>query len=120
MIFSIEYNAFSVSCFFDEILYSIFMIAFYRFLQTIPQGKVMTYKSIAEHFHIHPRKVAILLRQNTQPDLYPCYKIIHHDGRIGGYNGGVNIKRRKLEVDGIVIDNDIIDKKYIRHPVVNK
>jgi O6-methylguanine-DNA--protein-cysteine methyltransferase len=47
-------------------------------LQRIPKGKVMTYKTMADKFGVHPRKVAMTMKYNTQPDVYPCYKVISH------------------------------------------
>jgi len=47
-------------------------------LQRIPKGKVMTYKTMADKFGVHPRKVAMTMKYNIQPDVYPCYKVISH------------------------------------------
>ncbi len=47
-----------------------------EYLQTIPKGKVATYKSIADRFCVHPRKVAAVMRYNKHPDIYPCYKVV--------------------------------------------
>ncbi len=57
-----------------------------QYLQTIPQGKVTTYKNIAEKFGIHHRAVASIMRYNREPELYPCYKVIASSGKISGYN----------------------------------
>ncbi|MDD3302875.1 MAG: MGMT family protein [Candidatus Gracilibacteria bacterium] len=84
------------------------------FLQTIPKGKVSTYKLIAERFQVHPRAVAQVMRYNKDPITYPCYKVIAHSGKISGYNTerGVDEKIEKLEKDGIEIINGKINKKY--------
>lgn len=55
-------------------------------LQTIPKGKVTTYKNIAKLFNIHPRAVASVMRYNADPITYPCYKVIAASGKISGYN----------------------------------
>ena len=47
-------------------------------LQKIPKGKVMTYKTLALKFGVHPRKVAMTMKYNKYPDIYPCYKVISH------------------------------------------
>ena len=54
----------------------------YQFLTTIPKGKVVSYKTIADKFHIHPRTVGIIMRQNQNPDQYPCYKVLSENGDI--------------------------------------
>lgn len=55
-------------------------------LREIPKGKVMTYKSLAEKCGVHPRTVASVMKYNTNPELYPCYKIVRANGELGGYS----------------------------------
>jgi O-6-methylguanine DNA methyltransferase len=86
----------------------------YHFLQTIPKGKVVTYKFLAHKFKIHPRYVGKILNQNQLPDVYPCYKVIKSDRTLGGYNGGVEIKIRRLTTDGIYPKGNKIEEKHIR------
>ncbi|NCO98135.1 hypothetical protein GW864_03100 [bacterium] len=38
----------------------------------------MTYKTMADKFKVHPRKVAMVMKHNEFPDIYPCYKVISH------------------------------------------
>lgn len=85
------------------------------YLQTIPQGKVTTYKHIAEKFAVHPRKVAMIMKYNEDPDLYPCYKVVAYDGKISGYSadGWVSRKIQKLLADGVVIVDGRIDESCI-------
>lgn len=85
-----------------------------HFLQTIPKGKVSTYKLIWDKFWVHPRAVAQVMRYNKNPDIYPCYKVIAHSWKISWYNTSrwVEEKIEKLEKDGIEIINGKIDKKY--------
>ena len=54
-------------------------------LQKIPYGKVTTYKALATFFRTSPRAVASILASNREMDRFPCYKVVHTDGRIGGY-----------------------------------
>jgi len=83
----------------------------YKVLQSIPQGKVATYGALAKYLHTSPRAVASMLAVNTEPDIYPCYKVIHTDERIGGYRGGIEEKIRRLESDGIKITEGKINLK---------
>lgn len=85
----------------------------YLFLQTIPKGKVTTYGDLARHFHTSPRAIASMLHANRDLDIYPCYKVIHTDGRIGGYRWWVDIKVQKLKNDGIDIIWENIHRNYI-------
>lgn len=85
----------------------------YALLKKIPKGKVMTYKDIGEILGMHPRAVAIALRMNKDPVHIPCYKVVHADGRLGGYSceGGVRMKEKLLRRDGVIIkDNRVSDK----------
>ena len=62
-------------------------IELYTFLQSIPKGKVTTYGAIAKRFGTSPRAIASMLHANIELDIYPCYKVIHTNGRVGGYRG---------------------------------
>ena len=84
-------------------------------LQKIPKGKVMTYKTMADLFWVHPRKVAMTMKHNKEPDVYPCYKVIAHSGKLWGYSwvNGIHGKIERLKNDGIEIEDGKIDAKYI-------
>jgi len=86
-----------------------------EFLQTIPKGKVATYKSIADRFDVHPRKVAMVMKYNKQPDIYPCYKVISTSGKLWWYSAydWVNSKIKMLEADGVIIKDWRIDPSWI-------
>lgn len=49
-----------------------------EYLLQIPQGKVSTYKLLAESFQLHPRKIASVMKYNLFPQIYPCYKVVAH------------------------------------------
>jgi alkylated DNA nucleotide flippase Atl1 len=38
-----------------------------EYLIGIPKGKVMTYKTLADVFGVHPRKVAMTMKYNDSP-----------------------------------------------------
>ena len=84
-------------------------------LLEIPQWKVMTYKTLADMFWVHPRKVAMTMKYNKHPEIYPCYKVISHSWNISWYSGkdGIRWKISRLQEDGIQIIDWKIDKKYI-------
>ena len=86
----------------------------YKLTKQIPRGKVSTYGAIAIALgdKIASRAVGRMLNQNPYKSV-PCYRVIHSDGRIGGYAGGIEKKIELLNKDGIEIINDRIDlKKY--------
>lgn len=82
-----------------------------NFLQTIPKGKVATYKSIANRFNTHPRAVATIMRTNKYPEIYPCYKVVSVSGDLLWYSAkeGPKTKKELLKADGVIIENNKVD-----------
>jgi O6-methylguanine-DNA--protein-cysteine methyltransferase len=76
-----------------------------EYLLGIPKWKVMTYKTLADVFWVHPRKVSMTMKHNLEPEVYPCYKIIAHSGKLWGYSGanGIHGKVQRLKDDGVII-----------------
>ena len=69
----------------------------------IPRGWVSTYKRIANHIGIAngARVVGNALARNPFPIVIPCHRAIKSNGELGGYQGGINMKRTLLEMEGI-------------------
>ena len=86
-----------------------------EYLIGIPKGKVMTYKTLADVFGVHPRKVAMTMKYNDSPWIYPCYKVIAHSGKVSGYNAGEGQKTKieMLEADGIKVVDGRVPKEFI-------
>ncbi|MFX1491395.1 MAG: methylated-DNA--[protein]-cysteine S-methyltransferase [Promethearchaeota archaeon] len=70
---------------------------------SIPRGWVSTYQRIAQHVGIRKgaRVVGNALARNPFPLFIPCHRAIKSDGSLGGYQGGVAMKRRLLEFEGV-------------------
>lgn len=89
----------------------------YELLITIPYGCVVTYGRLAEllgnrHW---ARAVGNALHDNPDGDKYPCYKVVNSRGELSrAYAfGGVEEQKRRLEAEGIVVENNKINlKKY--------
>jgi methylated-DNA-[protein]-cysteine S-methyltransferase len=73
----------------------------YEALLKIPKGKVVTYGTLGKHLDIHPRSVGRLLSQNTEPDTYPCFKVVAYDGSLNGFAYGLEDKEKRLKADGV-------------------
>lgn len=73
-------------------------------VQKIPEGKVLTYKAVAEKAGRSRayRAVGNILNQNFDP-LVPCHRVIRSDGRAGGYNRGTKRKIALLNKEGQMI-----------------
>lgn len=82
----------------------------YDLLRQIPRGKVSTYGALARALGDirASRAVGMMLHVNPYDDA-PCYRVVHSDGRIGGYATGVEKKIRMLQNDGIEIRDGKID-----------
>jgi methylated-DNA-[protein]-cysteine S-methyltransferase len=72
----------------------------------IPRGRVSSYSRIAAHIgHAGAgRAVGTALATNPFPVIIPCHRAIRSDGSPGDYQGGVDMKRNLLEMEGIKFD----------------
>jgi methylated-DNA-[protein]-cysteine S-methyltransferase len=68
----------------------------------IPRGRVSSYGSIARHIGMDrsARAVGRALASNPFPIVVPCHRAVRSDGDLGGYQGGVAMKRALLELEG--------------------
>lgn len=73
----------------------------------IPRGMVSTYGRIANHIGSPgaARAVGNALANNPFPIIIPCHRAIRSDGTLGGYQGGLEMKRALLEMEGLEFDN---------------
>ena len=74
-------------------------------LLKIPPGETRSYAEIAELIG-HPnayRAVANACGANPVAVAVPCHRVIASDGKIGGYGGGLERKRKLLANEGVVV-----------------
>lgn len=72
-------------------------------VKNIPRGETLSYKKVAE-LAGSPRayrKVGSIMKQNHDSSV-PCHRVIKSDGSLGGYNGGISTKYRKLKEEGAI------------------
>jgi methylated-DNA-[protein]-cysteine S-methyltransferase len=71
----------------------------------IPRGWVSTYGRIARRLGVPggARAVGGALSRNPFPILVPCHRAIRSDGQLGGFQGGLEMKRALLELEGVVV-----------------
>jgi methylated-DNA-[protein]-cysteine S-methyltransferase len=69
----------------------------------IPRGRVSTYQRIARHIGTAAaaRAVGSALASNPFPVMVPCHRAVRADGTLGGYQGGLRMKRSLLEMEGV-------------------
>ncbi len=70
-------------------------------VRKIPKGKTLTYGEVARRAGKPgaARAVGSILSTNYDPSI-PCHRVIRKDGGIGGYNRGINKKKRILAKEG--------------------
>ena len=70
---------------------------------TIPYGEVRTYGWLADQVG-RPRgarAVGQALGKNPLPLVIPCHRVVAAGGRLGGFTGGLDLKRRLLLLEGV-------------------
>lgn len=75
----------------------------WRQLLRIPHGTARTYGGVARSVRKPraARAVGQACGRNPVPLLVPCHRVLAADCKLGGYTGGVEIKRALLELEGI-------------------
>lgn len=74
----------------------------WKALLRIPYGKTASYKEIAEmtgHTNAS-RAVGSACGENPVPIIIPCHRVISSNGSLGGYSGGIEIKKILLGLEG--------------------
>lgn len=72
-------------------------------LQRIPFGKTVSYGDVAKRIK-NPKAVRAVGSANGKNPacvIVPCHRVIASDGTIGGYSGGLQVKRKLLALEGI-------------------
>lgn len=70
----------------------------------IPFGETVSYRAVAglagndRAF----RAAGTALGSNPLPIVVPCHRVLHSGGGLGGYTGGLDIKRRLLQIEGVL------------------
>jgi methylated-DNA-[protein]-cysteine S-methyltransferase len=69
----------------------------------IPRGWVSTYGRIARSLGVPKaaRAVGTALSRNPFPIIIPCHRAIRSNGELGGFRGGLSMKRALLELEGL-------------------
>jgi methylated-DNA-[protein]-cysteine S-methyltransferase len=91
-------------------------IQVYSFLEKVPQGRITTYKILANKLGTKAyRAIGQILKNNPDAPRIPCHRVVASNGTIGGFMGsttGKNIAYKKslLQNEGIKFSgNKIVD-----------
>ncbi len=78
-----------------------FQLEVWHALQQIPYGETRTYAGIA-HAIGRPtatRAVGAANGANPIPIIVPCHRVIGSNGSLTGFGGGIDVKRRLLDLE---------------------
>ncbi len=85
-----------------------FRLAVWKLLLEIPYGQTTTYKEIACRIaeqnggkYMSAQAVGGAVGHNPVSIIVPCHRVLGTDGSLTGYAGGIEKKRRLLELEGI-------------------
>ena len=93
-----ELKKFSIKC---HITGTAFQKKVLNELKKIPYGQTMSYSDVADRID-HPRAyraVGSANGKNRLPIIFPCHRVISNNGKLGGFSGGLSIKRKLLELE---------------------
>lgn len=80
-----------------------FQRSVWRGLAEIPYGETVSYAEMAMMVgrpHAY-RAVGQANGANPVPIVLPCHRVVASGGRLGGYGGGLGMKRQLLELEGL-------------------
>ena len=84
-----------------------FQLKVWKYLKTIPKGRIKTYKQVAIGIKSpkSARAVANACAKNPYAPKIPCHRVIKSDGTLGGYSGrgGIKQKLKLLRSEKVVI-----------------
>lgn len=85
-----------------------FRLAVWKLLLEIPYGQTTTYKELASRItkqnggkSMSAQAVGGAVGHNPVSIIVPCHRVLGTDGSLTGYAGGIEKKRRLLELEGI-------------------
>ena len=78
-----------------------FAQAVYRAVAAIPPGRTLTYGEVAARIGRSgaARAVGRAMATNPFPVLIPCHRVVASGGSLGGYAGGLGLKRAMLDLE---------------------
>lgn len=73
-------------------------------LREIPYGQTRSYRelALAAGSPRSYRAVGMANHRNPIPILIPCHRVVGADGSLTGYAGGLELKRKLLELEGVL------------------
>ena len=85
-----------------------FQLRVWTALSEIPYGEVVSYSELARRVDrpSSVRAVAMANARNPLMIIVPCHRVVGSNGSLTGYAGGLDVKRRLLEIEGLDVRSD--------------
>lgn len=95
-----------------------FRQAVWQILREIPYGKVITYGDIAKKIAVRrglakmsSQAVGGAVGHNPISIIVPCHRVVGANGSLTGFSGGIKMKMKLLELEGVDMSSFFIPKK---------
>ncbi|MGV3755905.1 MAG: methylated-DNA--[protein]-cysteine S-methyltransferase [Verrucomicrobiota bacterium] len=82
-----------------------FQRAVWQLLLAIPLGQTRTYGELTQDLNktAGARAVGAACGANPIPVIIPCHRVVAANGKLGGFSGGLDWKRRLLQIEGVLL-----------------
>ncbi len=83
-----------------------FQLAVWEKLLGVPYGETISYGELALEIGkpTAARAVGAAVGANPIPIIVPCHRVIGKTGELVGFGGGLDLKRRLLALEGVILD----------------
>ena len=88
----------------------------------IPYGEVVTYAELAQKAGKPraARAVGTIMAANRIPIVIPCHRVVGSDLKLHGYGGGLEMKRKLLELEGFRVEGRGASARVVRKTTAGK
>jgi len=70
-------------------------------MSLIPYGKTVSYQELGKMVGLQngSRAIGNACANNPLPLIFPCHRVIRKNGDLGGFSGGIEVKRKLLSLE---------------------
>ena len=81
-------------------------------LTKIPYGETRSYKEVAIAIRNEKasRAIGMANNKNPIPIVIPCHRVVGSNKKLVGYAGGLDLKEKLLNLEGILVDKNKVNK----------